>query len=1210
MQVRGRFAARRRRLLALLVPTVVLGGQVATLSPVEAALPAPVLVSGPTSPGRERPVWEFRTATGSTRCSAVPAGTAPAFRDCASPWSPVLGSDGAYRVDVVAVGRTGTSSSLRATYVLDTRTGVRLTPPRSPSSQRAPRWEISLEDGASAVCGWDGGAPAPCGATAAPSLGAAPDGDHVLRVTATDRAGNTSTVRSRPYRLDTTAPAAPRPVLVGATGTTSTWTWVQEPGATATCTVLDDGAPTGAAASCTSGRPVRVPTSTASVEVVVTDEAGNASRPGRAAPPSSPPATGAAAPAVGPVPPAAPGAAPEVPGARAPGAAAPDPEASGTATSDPVDGGDVDTGPALPAAGIPGALLPAQVPSSGPAVPGTTGTADGLPTSPRQSCSSPVLLRRSGARFTCNTPTPLASLRAAGRATAAAVSAPVLRIDPGPTPTADRTPDVRVVGEAGTASCRVAGLFDWRPCASSPEGSALALDLTGHPDGVHVVQVRGTDGTGAEAYAEAAWELDTTAPAAPVVTGASGPSSRRTAVWQLEEVEPGAALECLLTVPGGTPRPLACAVPEVRTGSLELDGTWALTAVVVDTAGNRSASVSRTYVLDTQAPVLEDLVPGQAAVGRVRQASWSWDLSAGARAQCTVLLDGQAVDLRLPPCSSPLVLTLPQSAPDGLYALQVTPVDEAGNVGTVREGSYLLDTSAPAAPSFTSSPSSPSSSARPSWGLATPPGSSARCAVLLRGRPVAPATACTSPHVVDLRALDRGEGSYVLRVWAVDDAGNASVRVDSAPYAYRSDAARPVVWTGGPEGAVPALTSDWTFRSEPGARFTCRLTLDGSPLGARRACDGRYQVAGLDRAGTYVLSVWVEVDGSRSSTPATRTAELDLTDPAAPRLTGTPANPGRTPSVRWSWEAEAGTVASCRLAQVGSWQDCSGAGGSWSTTLPGEGTWNAQVRVRDAAGRTSPVTTAPDHTYDVTGPDPGALTVTPSTGTAGTTSRAVWGWRQAAGTTATCSTALDGLQLGRAQACRSSFVLPLDGAAAGTYVLTLVLRDAQDNPTRVTSAFVLRPPTVLPDAAPAPAPDEPRPPVPGTAGRGVPARAPLPVAAAPVRPPRVPELPVRDQRLLDVPGTQQRPVRLVAQERAVPALVPGLPAALDSALRRALEDTLTRPAVPLALLALVLGFLLVQDRIDRRDPKLAAAPLEPEPDPEFGPAVARPEGTT
>jgi hypothetical protein len=48
-------------------------------------------------------------------------------------------------------------------------------------------------------------------------------------------------------------------------------------------------------------------------------------------------------------------------------------------------------------------------------------------------------------------------------------------------------------------------------------------------------------------------------------------------------------------------------------------------------------------------------------------------------------------------------------------------------------------------------------------------------------------------------------------------------------------------------------------------------------------------------------------------------------------------------------------------------------------------------------------------------------------------------------------------------------------------------------------------------------------------------------------------------------------------------------------------------AFPLLLLLLVLAFLIVQDRIDRRDPKLALAPVYPEPDLPFLPPSVRGE---
>jgi hypothetical protein len=44
-----------------------------------------------------------------------------------------------------------------------------------------------------------------------------------------------------------------------------------------------------------------------------------------------------------------------------------------------------------------------------------------------------------------------------------------------------------------------------------------------------------------------------------------------------------------------------------------------------------------------------------------------------------------------------------------------------------------------------------------------------------------------------------------------------------------------------------------------------------------------------------------------------------------------------------------------------------------------------------------------------------------------------------------------------------------------------------------------------------------------------------------------------------------------------------------------------RSTLPMSLLLVVMLFLLVQDRVDRNDPKLALAPVYPDPELSFGP---------
>ena len=55
------------------------------------------------------------------------------------------------------------------------------------------------------------------------------------------------------------------------------------------------------------------------------------------------------------------------------------------------------------------------------------------------------------------------------------------------------------------------------------------------------------------------------------------------------------------------------------------------------------------------------------------------------------------------------------------------------------------------------------------------------------------------------------------------------------------------------------------------------------------------------------------------------------------------------------------------------------------------------------------------------------------------------------------------------------------------------------------------------------------------------------------------------------------------------------------AIGSSIADSLKKPTIPLVLVVIVVGFLLLQNRIDRRDPKLASAPAGAEPELEFGP---------
>jgi hypothetical protein len=146
-----------------------------------------------------------------------------------------------------------------------------------------------------------------------------------------------------------------------------------------------------------------------------------------------------------------------------------------------------------------------------------------------------------------------------------------------------------------------------------------------------------------------------------------------------------------------------------------------------------------------------------------------------------------------------------------------------------------------------------------------------------------------------------------------------------------------------------------------------------------------------------------------------------------------------------------------------------------------------------------------------------------------------------------------------------------------------------------------------PDADASPSPQRPAPdaearPAPGTpdGGRAAPSTAPSPAAAEPsgrAQPRRHSSRP---------PGQTQRPAPSVtagdaprAARRSPPA--PGRVSRLVKAISKLVAPVVQRTAFPLILLIVAGLFLLVQDRIDRRDPKLARAPLHARPDLPFLP---------
>jgi hypothetical protein len=207
---------------------------------------------------------------------------------------------------------------------------------------------------------------------------------------------------------------------------------------------------------------------------------------------------------------------------------------------------------------------------------------------------------------------------AAGNLSAATTRTYVLDTAPPPAPS--------VTGPSGPSNNRLPvfeltnGSNTWNCTLTSPDGVTTAMacgagsqvvNLTGRADGLWTLRVSVSSSAGNTSTAtERTYLLDTTPPAAPGVILAPGPSNLRTPTFTLSG-EANGGYTCTLTGPGGsTVVPCSAGSQQLNLGGA--DGTYTLVVTITDTAGNTSATTTRTYLLDTTPPA----APGVVGSGR------------------------------------------------------------------------------------------------------------------------------------------------------------------------------------------------------------------------------------------------------------------------------------------------------------------------------------------------------------------------------------------------------------------------------------------------------------------------------------------------------------------------------------------------------------------------------------------------------------------
>ena len=1148
---------------------------------------APSITGGPNGPSQDdTPAWSYVAEPGSTTECRVMRGATEviAWAACTSPQGFDLQAepDGSYTVEVEATDAAGNRGvAATRTYTLDRDNPDAPTiddGPAADSSDATPTFTFTGEAGSPTQCRVERGATvvtnwAACASPHTPNLTAQADGTFTFRVRSIDPAGNVGDEAARSYTLDRNAPSAP--TFTGGPSdpskdTTPTWTWTAEAGATAECQVQRGPTVISAWASCSSAHTHDLggqPDGTYDLHVRVTDAANNT---------GAPASRGFRLDTTEPV-------APTID------------SAPGTPTADGT--------PEWTFSGEAGARFECSLTRGATTVHGFA------------ACASPKVYDLDGGDPDGNYTFQVRAIDEAdntGDATTSTIDVDRTQptgvtIDGGPGADGnDKTPTWSFSGDGtGGFRCRLmSGTTEI--VAESACTSPRTFDLSLRPDATYTLEIQSisTSGTRGPVLTDD-YRLDTVEPAAPSID--SGPPSLTfdaTPEWAFS-AEPGARFEC--RIDRGTTAVqtwAACSTPQGFDLTNEVDGTYTVSVKAIDPAGNESDPATASYTLDRVPPPTPTFTsePPSRSSGRAPQ--WGFTGTGAARFECRVEYGG-AVVTAWATCTTPERIDLDGKA-DGVYTFSVRAISSAGVPSDPATDTYDLDSGAPDAPTLTATPGPLGNGSRPSWAFTAETGAALACRLERDGGiVVVDWAACSSPKDFDL--LGEPDGLYLFSVRATDDAGNTGA---TTTHAHRVDRVPPEPPTV--QSAPPPVTSTrapiWTFRAEAGAGIECRLEGPAGVVNDWGACTSpkTFDLTGQPD-GAYTLLLRATDPAGNRGIETRSTFTLDATAPGL-RIDSGPGPLGRERNIAWAFSGDKDAGFECRLvreaAEVVGWAPCASPN-QYDLTGKPDGLYRFWLRARDAAGNPGQQV---DSAYELDTTPPREPEITDRPESPGDDRTPTWRFTGEDEATFDCRVERGTTAVLDWAPCRSPFTADLERAEDGEYRFNVRATDRAGNRgagtmSRYTMQRKQEPaPTPTPREEPEDEDED------DEAGAGTTRRA--PAARPAVKKLRKPEgklskTPVVTSRRKERPD--RAPVRPL--ETAKPKaddrnpVSRALGAAVDAAKRAAgvVADHPDKSVFPGALLLLVLGFLAVQGRLDRGDPKLALAPDFADPDLEFRP---------
>jgi hypothetical protein len=773
-------------------------------------------------------------------------------------------------------------------------------------------------------------------------------------------------------------------------------------------------------------------------------------------------------------------------------------------------------------------------------------------------------------------------------------------------------------GTASTSACTSPATFN---TSVNPDGTNL--------DGTYTLSVIATDAAlnTNPTPGVATYELDSTSPTSPIVTlvnPAKSPGNQTHVTFSVtnpgDQSPGGLTYSCAVTgvaASGGATVTLPAA--DITCGATTLvdlssspDGDYTLSVTAADQADNpESAPGTAMYSLDTTAPATPTLAltlpPSSPNSATQLQFSVSnpGDVSPGgltyACSMTGVVADGGAT-VTVPAadvvCGTITTVDL-GSSPDGVYTLAVTATDQAANSSAAPgAATYDLDTTAPAAPTvtLTTPTKTPNNVTHLTFSVAnpgdlSPGGLTYTCAMMMAASSEAPAvtvpaTDITCGATTSVNLSSSPDGDYTLSVTAADEALNQSATPGTATYVLDTLAPAPPIVELASATRSNTTTPLWTWHfglSDPSTSSdsaTCIVFGPNSWTSTTPNCAHHFitDLGGGD--GIYSLSVVLTDEAGNVAIARSPAYRLDSTAPPGPTVfLKTPSSgDGLDRHPVWSVTGPPNSILMCTLLQGGHDGDVVVP----ERVCPDPATFSL-VGLRD--GEVSLKVVAIDPAHNRSFPawssyvlSPAAPSVTPPHGQSAT---AVWTVNGNTRDSFVCTLTHAGVAVERPQSCGHHPTYEMSQRVAGTYTLSVVqvgAEDARSDPG--TASWFWR--GLSPVLPPVGGGHHPGSGIPPSITKPKPPKNPTPLS-------RIPPV-VRKQfsKLTHaVGGTSVTTIIRHVQPNRISDDVTSAVQGVVHAVGSAGAGT----GFPLLLVGLVLAFLIAQNRIDRRDPKLALASI-------------------